>query len=401
MPNASNTDTDSPSPFTTQPPTLIAKFGSNTLLGDDGGVDHAFLADVSEQVRRTMAMGIRVVLVSSGAVASGRALVNDHTIDGHTQLAPEGSAPAAIPTVTNPIDRHALAAVGQAQLAFDWQAAMRRNGLRTAQVLVTEHDFIDPERCASLRRTLSQLLDHGIVPVVNENDAVSRKNGDTLADNDWLAALLAVRLRAHHMMLLTDIDGLYDADPRSNPRAKRISVLPHIDRKIVDAAGGPGAHGTGGMRGKIIAARLASAAGVPVTITRARFPDIMSRICAEEAVGTRVLAANRPKCEFNDLLRMTSQTSGRLILDSDAHHQLRGTGDISIGALRGTQGVFKQGDPVALSSRDGYELGRGLASLPAEEIDNLLRHDEARYYRVVEGKKLFLLEPRPDLALSA
>jgi len=396
MATASKHDNDSSEPLTTQPPTVIAKFGSSTLIGDHGGVDHAFLADVAAQVQRTMALGVRVVLVSSGAVASGRALINEHSID-----ALPGEDATVIPTVAQPIDRHALAAVGQAQLAYDWQAAMRRAGMRTAQVLVTEHDFIDPDRCASLRRTLSQLLDHGIVPVVNENDAVSRKNGDTLADNDWLAALLAVRLRAQHMMLLTDIDGLYDADPRSNPLAKRIAVLPHIDRKIVDAAGGPGTHGTGGMRGKIIAARLASAAGVPVTISRARFPNVMARVCAEEDLGTRVLAAKGPRCEFNDLLRMTSQTSGRLILDAEAHHQLDGTNDISIGAVRATQGVFNKGDSVALASSDGYELGRGLASLTAEQIDKLLKRDEARYHRVIEGKKVFLLEPRPDLALSA
>lgn len=361
------------------PPTVITKIGSNALLRGDEGVDHAFLDSIALQVRALMSRGVRVVLVSSGAVASGRSLVDGQRLD---------------------IDRHALAAVGQAQLAFDWQAAMREAGLRTAQVLVTEHDFIDRDRCRALRRTLQQLLDHGIVPVVNENDAVSPR-GDHLADNDWLAALLAVRLRAHKMMLLTDIDGLYDADPRSNPQAKRLPILPHIDRTIVDAAGGPGAHGTGGMRGKIIAARLASAAGVNVTIAPARADDVISRVFEDQDLGTRVLASSRPRCDFGDLLRMTSMTSGALILDTTAHRQLDGVNDISVAAVRATQGVFDRGDSVVLASPDGFELGRALASLPASEIEQMVDSGESPYHRVVESKKLFLLEPRPELALSA
>lgn len=209
------------------------------------------------------------ILVSSGAVAAGRAFAS--------------AQPNSI------VKRHALAAIGQAKLASAWQDAMMSASLQAAQILVTEGDFSDAQRFDALASTLTQLLDAGIVPIVNENDAVPGVH-KAIGDNDWLAAELAVRMRADRVLFLTDIDGVYDADPRFEPAARRVSVVADNGRSLIDAAGGPDEHGTGGMRSKLLAASLASANGVHATIARADAPRVIERCVAEEDIGTRVLA---------------------------------------------------------------------------------------------------------------
>lgn len=248
--------------------TVVIKIGSNALLDDRGHLDEGLLRGVSAQMA-SLCDDAAPILVSSGAVATGRAFAS--------------AGPKPI------VQRHALAAIGQAQLASAWQDAMMSASLQAAQILVTEGDFSDAERFASLEHTLSQLLGAGIVPIVNENDAVPGVQ-KAIGDNDWLAAELAVRMGAERVLFLTDIDGVYDADPRFEPAARRVPLVTDNGRSLIDAAGGPDEHGTGGMRSKLLAASLASSNGVHATIAPARAPRVIERCVAEEDIGTRVLA---------------------------------------------------------------------------------------------------------------
>ena len=249
--------------------TVVIKIGSNALLDARGGLDEELLRGFSAQLASICEEGGCPILVSSGAVATGRA------------FAAAGPKPI--------VQRHALAAIGQAQLASAWQDAMMSASLQAAQILVTEDDFSDSARFDALQHTLRQLLEAGIIPIVNENDAVPGVQ-KAIGDNDWLAAELAVRMGAERVLFLTDIDGVYDADPRVEVTARRVAIVDDNGRSLIDAAGGPDEHGTGGMRSKLLAASLASANGVHATIARASDERVIERCVAEEDIGTRVLA---------------------------------------------------------------------------------------------------------------
>ena len=162
--------------------------------------------------------------------------------------------------------------------------------LDAAQLLISEHDLSDTERCGRLEDTLVGLSDAGAVPVINENDAVTSPDS-SIGDNDWIAAELSVRIRAAHVLFLTNVDGVYDADPRVDAEARRVPVVTDQGESLLDAAGGSDPNGTGGMRSKLIAARLAARAGTTATIARAKTPRVMPRALShDDAVGTRIVA---------------------------------------------------------------------------------------------------------------
>ena len=173
-----------------------------------------------------------------------------------------------------------------------WQQALQKQGLLAAQVLLTSDDFQHRERYLNLTASLRELLARGVVPIVNENDVVA-VDELTLGDNDQLSAALAGQLAAQQLIILTDIDGLYDADPRQSDAAQRIAHIPHVDDDSLALAGGAGALGRGGMRSKLLAARTASRSGVPTVIANGRDADVLSRIIAKPSdpgLGTAVPA---------------------------------------------------------------------------------------------------------------
>ncbi len=203
-----------------------------------------------------------------------------------------------------------LAALGQARLAACWTRSLAWADLDAAQVLVGGSDFSDDDRCARLGATLEGLAEAGAVPVVNENDAVGSPDGP-IGDNDWIAAELAVQLRAAHVLFLTNVDGVYDADPRVDTDARRVAVVTDHGESLLAAAGGPDPNGTGGMRSKLVAARLAARAGTTATIARATTPRVVPRALAhDEAVGTRIVARRVPG-RSAPALRFSSYTSLR------------------------------------------------------------------------------------------
>ncbi len=264
---------------------IVVKLGTNVIMRADGKVALGLLCGLVEQIAALRAQGVEVVVVSSGAVGMGA----------------ERLGLAARPTALEQVQ--ACAAVGQSRLMALYEDAFDRLGCRIAQVLLTEDDFRDPVRHANLRATLHALLSLGVIPIVNENDTVSTIELDRPAesaqrerifgDNDKLSALLMKHIDADLLVLLSDVDGLYDRDP-AEPGAKVLASIDAVDERVLALAHGGNGRGRGGMISKLESARIALQAGKPVVIANGRAPQVLERIVDGERVGTR-FAASAPE----------------------------------------------------------------------------------------------------------
>jgi glutamate 5-kinase len=334
-------------------PVIVIKIGSNSLVDAKGRLDAPYLAAIAGQFARLRDQGWQPVLVTSGAVAGGVGVLG-------LQQRPPG-----LP------ERQALAAIGQIGLAHRWEAALAGVGLIAAQVLLTYDDFTHRGRYLNLAATFRALFEFGAVPVINENDTVAVEEL-TVGDNDRLSALVATQLGAERLVLLTDIDGMYDADPRTNPAAQRLREIPVVTAKILAAAGGAGARGRGGMRSKIEAARLASGAGVTTTICLAREPDALVRVVAGDDLGTRIPGRGERADSRRRWLAVARRVKGHLQVDAGAANALvaKGRSLLPAGITR-VDGRFERGDTVAVVTPDGEEIARGLASLSAAELSQV------------------------------
>ncbi|TVR39468.1 MAG: glutamate 5-kinase [Planctomycetota bacterium] len=346
----------------TSAPICVLKLGSNALTDNQGHLDLPFLDIMAGQVRQAVDAGWWPVVVSSGAVACGMAAMRLE------------SKPSALP------DRQALAAIGQAGLAHRWQVALAAHGLQGAQVLLTGDDFQDRTRYLNLAATFRSLASYAVIPVINENDTVSVAEL-TVGDNDRLSALVASQLGARHLLLLTDIDGVYDADPRHHPAAQRLSELTRIDEALLQHMGGEGLRGRGGMRSKLEAARIATRAGVLTTIAHAQHPEVLAKVLRGENPGTQVRAGSaRVPSQRRRWLALARRPAGSLQVDDGAAAALvqRGHSLLAAGIVAVT-GEFQRGDTIAIVDSQGAELARGLAGLGAQELIPILglRMEEA------------------------
>ncbi len=257
---------------------IVVKLGTNVIMRQDGKVALGLLCGLVEQVAALRMQGIEVLMVSSGAVGLGM----------------ERLALTKRPTVVAQVQ--ACAAIGQSRLMALYDDAFDRLGCPIAQVLLTEDDFRDSNRHTNLRAALDALLTLGVIPIVNENDTVSTEELDRatdtpqreriFGDNDKLSALLAKNINADLLVLLSDVDGLYDRNP-TEPGATMLQGVAEIDEKILSLAHGGNGRGRGGMISKLESARIVVRAGKPVIIANGRTPQVLERIVAGEAVGTR------------------------------------------------------------------------------------------------------------------
>jgi glutamate 5-kinase len=261
----------------------------------------------------------------------------------------------------------AAAAIGQMGLVKAWESCFQRRGLHTAQVLLTHDDLADRRRYLNARSTLRALVGLGVVPVVNENDVVAN---DELrfGDNDTLAALVANLVEADRLLLLTDQEGLYRADPRAEPNAELVGHARAGDPALEAMAGGGGLLGRGGMQTKLRAARLAARSGATTVIANGRSPNILRRLHAGETVGTTLSSSQPPDAARKRWLAGQLQARGQLELDPGAVRVLREAGRslLAVG-VRAVRGNFQRGELVACVDADGREVARGLVNYSADE----------------------------------
>ncbi len=348
---------------------LVVKIGSSLLTNQGAGLDRAALGDWVAQLAALGDEGREVVLVSSGAVACGMQRL-------HVKQRPRAL-----------FELQALAAVGQMGLIEAYETAFARHGRQAAQVLLTHDDLVDRRRYLNARSALRALLSLSVVPIVNENDTVATEE-IRFGDNDTLAALVANLIEAELLVILTDQAGLYEEDPRQNPKARLVSEAPAGDPTFIAMAGDPGAWGRGGMRTKLTAAAKAARSGAGTVIVAGREPRVLSRVLAGETLGTYLYpAANRLVARKRWLAAHLS-VRGRLTLDEGAVRVLRDAGCslLPVG-VQAVSGQFARGEMVACLNREGQEVARGLVNYsdaelrlimghPSEEIERLLGYQD-------------------------
>jgi len=352
--------------------TLVVKVGSSLVTNEGRGVDAEAIARWAAQIAQLAALDKHVILVSSGAIAEGMKRLGWHR------------RPRAIHEL------QAAAAVGQMGLVQCYESCFRAYGLHTAQVLLTHADMADRHRYLNARSTLRTLLAMRAIPVVNENDTVVTDE-IKLGDNDTLAALVTNLVEAELLVILTDRPGLYDADPRQHPEAELVREAIAGDPRLERMAGGAGsALAKGGMLTKVLAAKRAARSGAHTIIASGREADVLPRILAGEAIGTRLLAETVPLAARKQWLADHLNVSGRLTLDAGATKALVRDGKslLPIG-VRAIAGEFQRGAVVACLDPEGREVARGLVNYPADEARRIM----GRPSRDIEGILGYVDEP--------
>lgn len=335
---------------------LVVKIGSSSLTTPDG-VSREAIDALTDVLAGARAAGTQVVLVSSGAIAAG--------------LAPLGLAKRPRDLAT----QQAAAAVGQGRLLAHYTASFHRHGLTVAQVLLTAEDLIRRTQFTNAHRSLEKLLALGVVPVVNENDTVATQE-IRFGDNDRLAALVANVVKADALLLLSDVDALYDGPP-SRPGSRRIAAVGGDE----DLAGveigraGPAGVGTGGMVTKVEAARIATGSGIPTLLTSAPHA---ARAWAGEDVGTWFAVSGRRRSARSAWLGLLADVRGRLTLDDGAVTAVvEGNRSLLPAGITEVEGRFEAGDPVELTDLTGRVVARGLVNFSAAELPPMLGRSTA------------------------
>jgi glutamate 5-kinase len=334
---------------------VVAKIGTASITDERGAVDGDALAKLADEVAGLRADGHEVIVVSSGAVAAGVAALGL----------------AARPTDMQTLQ--AISAAGQSRLVEAYNREFARHGIVGAQVLLDPHDFVDRTQYLHARRTIDRLLELGCVPVVNENDAVAN---DELryGDNDRLAALVANSIGADVLVLLTDMDGVYTADPRRDAAATLVPLVRTDDPLLsirVDT-GGSG-RGSGGMASKLTAARMASWSGIRSVIARASRPDVLAGAVSAELVGTTFEAHDRSLSARKLWIAFASEVMGALIVDEGAERALtdRPNSLLPAGVVAAT-GDFEVGDTVDIVGPSSRPFARGLAAVDGDTVRRVL-----------------------------
>jgi glutamate 5-kinase len=332
---------------------VVVKAGTNLLTGGTDTIDAGTLSGLAAQLAALRARGGEAILVTSGAIHAGRQRVR------------------ALPDPRGLSSRQALAAIGQSRLMSLWDQAFEAHGIVVAQALLTRHDLADRLGYLNARNTLLALLEIGALPVVNENDvvAVDEIADSVIGDNDNLSALVANLVDADLLLLLSDVEGLYNANPNTDPTARVIETVEAIDEAIERAAGSAGALGTGGMVTKLQAARVATASGTHVIIADGGSADVILRACLGERTGTHFLPRGDRVESRRRFLLSGLPVRGRVVIDDGAVAALASGGNSLLPAgVVAVEGAFDRGDVVQVVARDGRHIASGTVNYNAADM---------------------------------
>jgi glutamate 5-kinase len=332
--------------------TWIVKVGTRVLTTADGLLNQERVSSLAEELHHLMQAGRKVCLVSSGAVGAGM---------GRLGLKQRPTDLARL---------QAVAAVGQTALVEAYDRSLRSHGRHAAQILLTADDLDNRTRYLNIRNTILTLLEYGAVPIINENDTVSTEElQTTFGDNDRLAAMVTNLIRAPLLVLLSDVEGLYDGDP-TDAGSRLIPTVPKLDESILalvrDKATGLS---KGGMASKLEAARIATTAGENVIIASGKQPGNLRQILAGEQVGTLFIAQGQTVAAWKRWIGFTAQPRGMLVVDDGARTALEKQGKslLAIGVVE-AEGTFRKGDVVSIRDRSGTEFARGLSNYAAADV---------------------------------
>ncbi len=360
---------------------VLIKIGSGVLTGKEGldlNIIDQLVDDIAGQKKR----GLHVVMVTSGAVASGR-----HRMGITRKL-------------KNMPEKQAAAAIGQGRLMRVYSNAFGRHGLNVAQLLLTMSDLTDRKRFINVRNTLSQLLEWGVIPIINENDSVS-VDEIKFGDNDHLAAMMANIIEADLLINLTNTDGLYDRNPKTSRKAKAIKLVREITAEIEAAATADADPvGTGGMKSKIMAAQKVTACGIPYVIASGKKQGVLDEIFAGTETGTLFLPMTNCLSSKEHWIAFTLRARGKLILDDGARNAIlsRGKSLLPSGII-GVEGDFAAGDAVACFDSEGRQIAKGLVNYTSEEIKKIQGLKTSRIEQVLGYKHYDEVIHRDNMAV--
>ncbi|SEM77456.1 glutamate 5-kinase [Paenibacillus sp. OV219] len=368
--------------------TIVVKIGSSSLTSEEGGINKERIAFFANELASLHEAGFRVLLVTSGAIAAGFKKI------GY----------ASRPKLVH--EKQAAAAVGQALLMQAYQEAFASygtdGGIGVAQILLTRADFSNRKRINNALMTIEELLHRRMIPIVNENDTVAT---DELkfSENDTLSALVGNLVKAKRLIILTDMDGLYTEDPRKNPNAVKIDRVDHITDDILRIAGGAGSSvGTGGMRSKIEAARIAMRGGVPVFIGRVMEPGDLMLAVKDDGKGTYFDTNEHNLTTKKQWLGFHSMPQGRIIVDEGAEKALLLGGKSLLPAgIQAIDGDFHPGDVVEVFNAHQQSLGRGVVNYAAWQVQAVAGLSTEEVRRRVEVSRIEVIHRDEWVTLRA
>jgi glutamate 5-kinase len=367
--------------------TVVVKVGTRVLTHGDGTLDQDQVTSIAEQLVALMEQKRRVVLVSSGAVGAGIGRL------GMTRRP------------TDLAHLQAVAAVGQSRLIESYNRALEKHGRHAAQILLTADDINDRTRYLNVSNTLLALFQYGALPIINENDTVRVDELErNVGDNDRLAAMVTNLLRAPLLVLLSDVDGLFDRHP-SEPQAVVIPTVGQLDETIREFQRQPESNAAnhlsrGGMASKLEAARMAVSAGESVVIANGRRSNVLVEILAGQEVGTLIVPQGPAVASRKRWIGLTAQPKGRLMLDAGARNAVerQGRSLLAIG-VREVEGSFQMGDVVAVCDESGQEFARGLINYGSNDMRRIAGHPTERITEILGHRPYDEVIHRDNLAI--
>ena len=333
---------------------VVVKLGSYVLTTASWSLDRKVFTDVTDSIAALRVTGIECVVVSSGAVASGM---------GRLGLK---ERPRQLP------QEQAAAAVGQISLMAYWEKMLSRHGLHAAQILLTQGDVRDRKRFLNARHTLTSVLEYGAVPIINENDTVT-VDEIKFGDNDYLSSLVTNLAQADLLIILTDIDGVYDKDPRANADAKLLPLIKTVDESIEELVfGSTSKISRGGMATKIKAAKTAALFGVPTIIANGKRAGVLQEIFAARQVGTLILPEKNKITSRKHWIAFTLKPHGVICVDDGAKTAMKDRGrSLLPSGIVSVKGDFGPDEAVSCCDKNGIEFARGLVKYGSDDIDKI------------------------------
>ena len=331
---------------------IVVKIGTSSLTAKDGKFNRAFAGDIARQVSMLKSQGKDLILVSSGAIGTGCEALDFK------------ERPKSIPL------KQATAAVGQSILMHEWSQAFDKYGFKVAQILLTYDAFSDRKTYLNLRNSMSALLELGVIPIINENDPICvHEIGDTFGDNDTLSAMVSSKVEADLLILMTDIDGLYTKNPKKAKDAKKIPVVKEITPEIESYGGKAGDKGTGGMKTKLEAAKIAQKSGCFMVIASSEEKDLILRVMSGEDIGTLFLP--KKNIEKNKIRWITlSKPKGKIVIDEGAKKALLDHKSLLPRGVIDVEGDFDAGDIVAIEENNEV-FAKGITNYTEKELKKI------------------------------
>jgi len=331
---------------------IVVKIGTSSLTTNDGKFNKAFAREIARQASMLKSEGKDIILVSSGAIGTGCEALDFK------------ERPKSIPL------KQATAAVGQSILMHEWSQVFEEYGFKVAQILLTYDAFSDRKTYLNLRNSMSSLLELGVIPIINENDPICvHEIGDTFGDNDTLSAMVSSKVEADLLILMTDIDGLYTKNPKKSKDAKKIPVVKEITAEIESYGGKAGNKGTGGMKTKLKAAKIAQKSGCFMVIASSEEKDLILRIMSGEDIGTLFLPTKN--IEKNKIRWITlAKPKGKIFVDEGAKNALLAHNSLLPRGIVNVEGEFEEGDVVSIETNDGI-FAKGITNYTEKELQRI------------------------------